>query len=272
FRIPKLAASAYSSQQEEQTVMEISSQLAIGAHPGHAIGTVWVFTNCDSVEVRYCGEPVGSYRPDPKRFPHLPHPPIPVDDLIGKRLDTLQGFTKKELLLLRNVLNRAARGDFSFPLFEKVSLGLLMYKHKLGRVDAVDLFERFVLSWEDQESVWEFIGHRHGEIVSRAVFKPVRKAILHCVADSGTLHADETYDVVRCVASLRSETGQLLWMSTAPLHVAVNGALALLGPAQLSLSGGSIGFYLRTIGKTGEATVQVSTPFVEPKTIVIRVD
>ncbi len=272
FRIPKLAASVYASQQEGKPVMEVSSQLAIGAHPGHAIGTVWVFTNCDSVELRYRGKPVGTYRPDPKRFPHLPHPPIPVDDLIGKRLDALQGFTGKELLLLRDVLNRAARGKFSFPLMKKVALGLLMRKHRLGREDAVNLFERFVLSWDDQESIWEFVGYRNGGIVCSTRCKPVGKAILHCVADAGTLHADETYDVVRCVASLRSETGQLLWMSNAPLQVTVTGPVAVLGPAQLSLSGGSVGFYLRTIGKTGEATVQVSTPYVEPNTIVIRVD
>jgi len=272
FRIPKLAASVYASQQEEKPVMEISSQLAIGAHPGHAIGIVWVFTNCDSVELHFRGEPVGTYRPDPKRFPHLPHPPIPVDDLIGKRLDALQGYSRKELLLLRDILNRAARGNFSFPLMKKVALGLLMHKHRLGRVDAVSLFERFVLSWDGRESVWEFVGRRHGHIVCSARFNPVHTAILQCVSDAGTLHAEETYDVVRCVASLRSETGQLLWMSNAPLHVVVTGPLALIGPAHLSLSGGSVGFYLRTIGDTGEATVQVSSPYVEPKTIVVRVD
>ncbi|HCG62455.1 MAG TPA: beta-galactosidase, partial [Sphaerochaeta sp.] len=211
FRIPKLAASVYASQQDGYPVMEISSQLAIGAHPGHAIGTVWVFTNCDSVELRFRGELVGTYRPDPKRFPHLPHPPIPVDDLIGKRLYALKGFTEKELVLLGDVLTRAARGNFSFPLMKKLALGLLMRKHRLGREDAVNLFERFVLSWDGQESMWEFLGYKDGEIVCGTRLQPVRKAILHCVADTDTLHADETYDVVRCVASLRSETGQLLW-------------------------------------------------------------
>jgi beta-galactosidase len=272
FRIPKLAASVYASQQDGKPVMEISSQLAIGAYPGHILGTVWVFTNCDSVEMRFRGKLVGTYRPDPKRFSHLPHPPIPIDDLIGKRLDALQGFTEKELHVLRNVLTRAANGNFSIPLLKKVALGILMLKHRLGREDAVNLYERFVLAWDDQESMWDFVGYKDGEIVCETRLQPVRKAILQCVADTDTLHADETYDVVRCVASLRSETGQLLWMSNAPVQLTVTGPIALLGPAQVSLSGGSVGFYLRTIGKTGEGTVQVSSPYVEPIHIFIKVD
>ena len=49
FRNPKLAAAVYACQQEKEPVLEISSSMDIGEHPGCNRGTIWIFTNADSV-------------------------------------------------------------------------------------------------------------------------------------------------------------------------------------------------------------------------------
>lgn len=47
FRNPKLAAVIYACQQEKEPVLEISSSMDIGEHPGCNRGNVWILTNAD---------------------------------------------------------------------------------------------------------------------------------------------------------------------------------------------------------------------------------
>lgn len=42
FRNPKLAAAVYTCQQEKEPVLEISSSMDIGEHPGCNCGTIWI--------------------------------------------------------------------------------------------------------------------------------------------------------------------------------------------------------------------------------------
>nr|MCR4643485.1 glycoside hydrolase family 2 protein [Lachnospiraceae bacterium] len=51
FRNPKLAAYVYASQQNRTPVLEVSSSMDIGEHPGGNRGAVYIFTNADSVRM-----------------------------------------------------------------------------------------------------------------------------------------------------------------------------------------------------------------------------
>lgn len=272
FRIPKYAAYVYASQQERRPVMHVLSQLHIGSHPAHAIGTVWVCTNCESVQLYFRDTLVGSAFPDRSRFPHLLHPPVAFDDLIGNRLDELEGFSKRERDLLRETLNRAATDGFDLPLLMKVRVGLLMKRHALRPSDAVKLFERFVLAWDDRDVQWEFRGVAGGKTVLSTVLRPPRSVHLEIVPDQPAMHTGETYDVVRCVISLRSEAGTLARMSHQAVHVDVEGPAKLIGPADLNLSGGVGACYVRTIGGKGQVRIVVSCPHTKPVSATILVD
>lgn len=86
FRNPKLAAAVYASQQDETTVLEVSSTMDIGEHPGGKRGPIYIFTNADSVHIYERGGFIREYIPDRTRrgrYSHLAHPPIQVDDFIG---------------------------------------------------------------------------------------------------------------------------------------------------------------------------------------------
>lgn len=78
-RIKKLAAYVYMAQQEKQPILKISSRLA----PDEPC-EVWAVTNCDEVRLNIDGNVIGSYYPNRKLFPHLPHPPIQIDDPDGR--------------------------------------------------------------------------------------------------------------------------------------------------------------------------------------------
>jgi beta-galactosidase len=272
FRIPKLAAAVYASQQENMPVLQVCGDLRIGSYPAHAIGTVWVFTNCERVELMFRGQRVGWHEADRVRFGHLPHPPVAITDLIGERINELDGFSPGERKLLREVLNQAALTGFDLPVLRKISVALLMRRHGLSGADAIELFERFVLWWDGEDPVWEFRGYRGTQVVARTVLRPSGGSRLDLCADSAVMEELDTYDVVRLVVSMRSDTGMLQWMSHAPVHIDVTGPARLLGPSEISLCGGSAGLYIRSIGKPGNVRVTVSSPSCEPAGTSIRVD
>ena len=272
FRIPKLAAAVYASQQEDVPVLTISSQLKIGSHPAHAIGTLWVFTNCERVELLFRGRPVGTYHVDAERFANLPHPPIPIEDLIGERIDELSGFSPRERRLLRDVLNRAAITGFDLPLMKKIGIALLMRRHELTGSDAIELFERFILWWDAEDPVWEFRGMRGNEVVVRKIVCPSHASHLCVTADADTMHEGETYDVLRLIVSLRSESGELQWLSHAPVHIELSGPARVIGPSDLTLCGGQAGFYIRSTSGHGHVDIFATSPGIEPAHLLVQVD
>ncbi|NBZ88971.1 glycoside hydrolase family 2 protein [Stagnihabitans tardus] len=90
FREPKFAAYAYASQSEpeEGAVLQPVTFWARGERNIGGVLPLLILTNCDEVELRYGAHPPKRVKPDRERFPHLPHPPVIVDNRI---------FTKDEL-------------------------------------------------------------------------------------------------------------------------------------------------------------------------------
>ncbi|MBQ5441450.1 MAG: glycoside hydrolase family 2 protein [Firmicutes bacterium] len=86
FRNPKTAAAIYSSQQDERPVLEISSSMDIGDYPGGAIGTIYAFTNADSVRLSWKDSSMDDYKflwdCQGKTFYKMDHSPIAIDDPI----------------------------------------------------------------------------------------------------------------------------------------------------------------------------------------------
>ena len=78
FRNPKPAAAFYASQGEERPVLEVGSPMAIGDYPGGQIGTTYVFTNADEIDVYENGRFYSTCRP--AGWKALAHGPIPVEE------------------------------------------------------------------------------------------------------------------------------------------------------------------------------------------------
>jgi beta-galactosidase len=82
FREPKFAAFAYASQcdPEDGVVLAPVTYWARGERNIGGILPLMILTNCDEVELRYGDNPPKRVSPDRQRFPHLPHPPVVVDN------------------------------------------------------------------------------------------------------------------------------------------------------------------------------------------------
>ena len=81
YREPKFAAFAYASQAEPAggVVMEPVTFWARGERNIGGVLPLMILTNCDEVELRYGDHPPKRVQPDRERFPHLPHPPVILD-------------------------------------------------------------------------------------------------------------------------------------------------------------------------------------------------
>ncbi len=90
FREPKFAGYAYASQSDpsEGVILQPVTFWARGERNIGGVLPLMILTNCDEVELRYGNQPPKRVGPDRARFPHLPHPPVIVDN---------RHFTKDEL-------------------------------------------------------------------------------------------------------------------------------------------------------------------------------
>ncbi|MBE0337750.1 glycoside hydrolase family 2 protein [Paenibacillus sp. 23TSA30-6] len=85
FRLPKFAANVYRSQKrvEQEIILEPVTYWSRGERNIGGVVPLVVFTNCDEVEFIYGEERKGVYRPNQKKYPALPHPPVVIDELTG---------------------------------------------------------------------------------------------------------------------------------------------------------------------------------------------
>ncbi|OQA73398.1 MAG: Beta-galactosidase [Firmicutes bacterium ADurb.Bin248] len=260
FRLPKEAAAAYRSQQDEIPVMEVASAMSPGERAGSMLERVYVFTNCDSVRLYRNGEYVGAYFPDRAAFPNLPHPPVAIADFIGDRLARNEGLNKRDAERVKRIFSAVARyGDKSLPLRYKLSMAYAMLKHRLPYQNAVDLFTRYVAGWGTESTEYTFEGYIGDRLVARAKRGPAASAGLRVTPDSRLLIEGDTYDVCRVVLEHVDTLGNVMPFSNEAVRIGVSGAGRLIGPDALALAGGSAAFWIRSEG-AGEIRVTLDSP------------
>jgi len=83
FRLPKFAAYFYESQlsPDIRPVLRAATYWTMGDRSGGGNDPLWVFGNCDEIEVYIGSQLHGRFQPDRETFPHLPHPPFQVTGL-----------------------------------------------------------------------------------------------------------------------------------------------------------------------------------------------
>lgn len=83
FRLPKFASYLYSSQGVNQPFLRAATFWTPGDRSVGGVDPLYVYTNCDEVEVFIGDESFGRFQPDRAQFPHLTHPPVQVVGLSG---------------------------------------------------------------------------------------------------------------------------------------------------------------------------------------------
>ena len=257
FRVPKLAAYVYASQQDDFPVMESSSAMDVGEYPGAVIGQTYIFTNCDYVEVYKNGEYKSTAYPDKKAYPYLPHPPISPLDFIGDALVTEEGLDEKTAASLKKALVAAGKYGFMMPPQHYAELAYAFLHGRMKFQQIYGIVTKYFANWGAEQITYRYDGYKDGVLVKSIVRTAVTQTVLHVAADCTELVEDDTYDVTRVELTALDGNGNRLPFANHAIKVTVDGPAAVIGPQTFALIGGDRAFWVRTVGRSGKATVTV---------------
>lgn len=275
FRNPKLAAALYASQKDpaEGPVLEPSSTMDIGEHPGGALGDIVVFTNAQAVRLYRNDELVGEFSPDRRRFPHLPHPPVVITDTIGDLMERHEGFDHRTAERVKRVLrDAAAHGPTGLPPRTMLTAALLVASKRFTLEEATRLYNRWMAPWGGESVVWRFEAVSDGEVIASCERAPGNRLILRASVDTHVLVDGDTWDMATVRIEAVDEFGARRTYAQRALRFSVEGDAELVGPDALPLIGGACGAYVRSIGKAGSARLTVSCQGAEPLVVDFTVE
>lgn len=270
FRNPKLAAALYASQQDDIPVLDVGSSMDIGDYPAGNIGSIYAFTNADKVELYKNDAFVASFAP--KELTALNHPPVEIDDTVGKLLETQEGFSKGKAAVVRECLCAAAKyGLAGLPTKYKLKLLWTMARYGLKFSDGVELYGKYVSNWGGEATRWRFDAVKNGETVATVTKAPGGTLHLETVPSATVLTEGDTYDMAAVRIRVLDEYGNIAPYAQIPVKLSLQGEAEFVGGDTAALEGGMGGAYIKTIGKPGKARLTISSPQTAPVTVEFEI-
>ncbi|MCR5799736.1 MAG: glycoside hydrolase family 2 protein [Lachnospiraceae bacterium] len=258
FRNPKLAAYVYAGF-SDRPVLELSSTMDIGEHPGSNRGKVYIITNLDSVKMYKNGVFIKEYKASDSSYKNIPHGPIMIDDYIGDSLSQ-ENTEPAQAAAVKKLLNETANvGLYNLSKAMWVRAGHLMLRYGMKMSDAVELYNKYIGDWGGSSRHYVFEGFKDGELVKTLTVGPISQKMLELKCDHTELKEGYTYDVAAVRIRAVDENGCVLPFCNDPLALSVKGPIEIIGPDMIGLSGGMSGTYIRTTGKKGKAKLIVKT-------------
>lgn len=262
FRIEKLAAYVYKIQQDKVPVLEISSNMEIGDNDGGQVGTIYMFTNCDTVKLFKNGIQINEFDMAKERanseFKHLPCPPVEMLDIIGDQLekDEKYHFKKRDAKKLKIILLDVKKfGTLGGILKHLPSIAKLLLKYRLSIDGITALFGKYCSSWGEKQVSYRFVGCIKGKEVIVNEKGSIYQKKLFVKADCDNLVEDSTYDAVRIVIKATNQFDNVLPYDNSVISVTTNGIVDIIGPSTFALLGGQRAVWVKTNGKSGKAEV-----------------
>jgi beta-galactosidase len=206
------------------------------------------------------------------KFAHLKHSPILIDDFVGEAISAHEGYGKRKARLVSDIINYIARygyGKLPLPILVKAAECVLFHGLKIN--DVVDLYTKHAGDWGGSSTVYRFDAIMQTKVVKSVTKTPMTRATLNLCVYENELTEGDSYDVASIRISAVDENGNLLNYSNEPIKIQVEGPLEIIGPDSVSLRGGMCGVYLKTVGKTGEARVKISSSNLGEKTVIFSV-
>ncbi len=262
FRNPKLAAYVYAEMQDDVPVLELSSSMDIGEHPGCNRNETYIFTNADSVKMYKNDNFIKEYTHGNKDFPNLLNAPIKIDDYIGDALENEKDLNPKQIKDIKDILNEVAKfGLYRMTPSAKLKAAKLMLFHHMKMDDAVKLYNKYVGDWGGSATEYRFEAIKDGKVVKELKKTPMTKVCITAEADHTSLKEDHTYDVSCVRIKAVDENGNLLNYYNDPLILEIEGEAELIGPKLIALSGGMGGTFVRSTGRFGSAKLVIKDAY-----------
>lgn len=266
FRIDKLAANTYKIQQKDIPVLEISSNMEIGDTAGGQVGDVYIFTNCDEVKMYKNGVLINTFDMNKERkkseFKHLPCPPVVLKDVIGNQIENSEDykFTPRDAKKMKKALLDVKKyGTVGGILHNPFTLLKGIVKYKLSVDSITTMYGKFVTSWGGKQVSYKFEGYNNGEHVITTEKGAVSEVSMVVKKDKDLLIEKDTYDVTRIEIKAVSQYGNVLPYDNSVVKIETNDLVEVIGPKTISLIGGQRAFWVKTVGKEGDAVIKLSS-------------
>lgn len=256
FRNPKLAANIYACEQEQTPVLEITSSMDIGEHPGCNRGNIYILSNADSVKMYKNDRFIKEYLPGMSPYKHLKHGPILIDDFIGDSFAQNERFRPKHAKEITDAMNLVARGSLNHipKRLYLTALKLLLIYH-IDFTEVTRLYTKYIGDWGGTATVYRFDAIKDGKVVKSVTKEPVREIRLEAEADHTILTEQHSYDVALVRIRAVDDHGNVLPFYQEPVRLIAEGDISIIGPDTIALQGGMGGTYVKSLGRSGQGTL-----------------
>lgn len=256
FRNPKLAANIYACEQEQTPVLEITSSMDIGEHPGCNRGNIYILSNADSVKMYKNDRFIKEYLPGMSPYKHLKHGPILIDDFIGDSFAQNERFRPKHAKEITDAMNLVARGSLNHipKRLYLTALKLLLIYH-IDFAEVTRLYTKYIGDWGGTATVYRFDAVKDGKVVKSVTKEPVREIRLEAEADHTILTEQHSYDVALVRIRAVDGHGNVLPFYQEPVRLITEGDISIIGPDTIALQGGMGGTYVKSLGRSGQGTL-----------------
>ena len=256
FRNPKLAANIYACEQEQTPVLEITSSMDIGEHPGCNRGNIYILSNADSVKMYKNDRFIKEYLPEMSPYKHLKHGPILIDDFIGDSLAQNERFRPKHAKEITDAMNIVARGSLNHipKRLYLTALKLLLIYH-IDFAEVTRLYTKYIGDWGGTATIYRFDAIKDGKVVKSVTKEPVREIRLEAEADHTILTEQHSYDVALVRIRAVDDHGNVLPFYQEPVRLIAEGDISIIGPDTIALQGGMGGTYVKSTGRSGRGAL-----------------
>ena len=256
FRNPKLAANIYACEQEQTPVLEITSSMDIGEHPGCNRGNIYILSNADSVKMYKNDRFIKEYLPEMSPYKHLKHGPILIDDFIGDSLAQNERFRPKHAKEITDAMNLVARGSLNHipKRLYLTALKLLLIYH-IDFAEVTRLYTKYIGDWGGTATIYRFDAIKDGKVVKSVTKEPVREIRLEAEADHTILTEQHSYDVALVRIRAVDDHGNVLPFYQEPVRLIAEGDISIIGPDTIALQGGMGGTYVKSLGRSGRGAL-----------------
>lgn len=256
FRNPKLAANIYACEQEQTPVLEITSSMDIGEHPGCNRGNIYILSNADSVKMYKNDRFIKEYLPGMSPYKHLKHGPILINDFIGASLAQNERFRPKHAKEITDAMNLVARGSLNHipKRLYLTALKLLLIYH-IDFAEVTRLYTKYIGDWGGTATIYRFDAIKDGKVVKSVTKEPVREIRLEAEADHTILTEQHSYDVALVRIRAVDDHGNVLPFYQEPVRLIAEGDISIIGPDTIALQGGMGGTYVKSTGRSGRGAL-----------------
>ncbi|HZJ89550.1 MAG TPA: glycoside hydrolase family 2 TIM barrel-domain containing protein [Bacilli bacterium] len=256
YRNPKTASYAYQAEGSKDIVFHVSSDLHIGEYPKTLLDDVYVFTNVEYLKLYRNNEYIKTFYPAFKKYPHLKHPPIIIDDFISDLIANNEGLSKKDGERAKKILRAVQISGTNFSLKTKLMILYLFTKYKLTMDEGVALFYKYLSNWGSKQSDYRFDGYINDKLVTTVTKSIYKTYNYELKAERTSLEINETYDATRVTIKKVDQNGSQAHYAFDPVIIKLNN-LELIGPSVQTLNSGVLSFWVKTVTK-GQGTITVT--------------